>query len=379
MLEQMRADGNRHQSTKLRAAVEVVIFSLQREQHRLEALYLSYGTYRDPVVSTGQAGTNRFRRVRGSSSPETKIANVATIEDLLRAKFFIHFCINHWDKWPKVTRPPLEAREVPYLKPEEVVQVESKGKPFLTKRPSQPSGAETQYEDVEADAMDFDVDMEAIKNLQDRDPERYSRLQDHTLSSLDRMALNRKQMSGPIRAKFGNFMLPCMQTSDTEDWGDNEMAQTNIARTTYIYIIGGVWAEASKGAPAKRERTSGLMKDMLSNCNQTSPTMGQCTNEKLENTNAETNMIAPYQPVNQTAHVSDTNGAVATSEPSDDARTFTTAKVSDKTGKKVTNQLTDPENPLVEGSIAVSVDSHSTADIDLLEKLLSSRVAKDLE
>ncbi|KAK5273696.1 hypothetical protein LTR96_000296 [Exophiala xenobiotica] len=155
--------------------------------------------------------------------------------------------------------------------------------------------------------------------------------------------------------------------------------------------------------------------------------MGQCTSEKLENTNAETNMIAPYQPVNQTAHVSDTNGAVATSEPSDDARTVTTAKVSDKTGKKVTNQLTDPENPLVEGSIAVSVDSHSTipgcfvnilvhihfpfvptdahskaqvarlqkvkgmaiemmkqddtirADIDLLEKLLSSRVAEQSE
>ncbi|KAJ9496810.1 hypothetical protein H2202_007587 [Exophiala xenobiotica] len=47
MLEQMRADGSRYQSTKLHAAVEVVAFSLQREQHRLEALYLSYGTYRE--------------------------------------------------------------------------------------------------------------------------------------------------------------------------------------------------------------------------------------------------------------------------------------------------------------------------------------------
>ncbi|KAK5198797.1 hypothetical protein LTR92_001268 [Exophiala xenobiotica] len=47
MLEQMRAGGSRYQSTKLHAAVEVVAFSLQREQHRLEALYLSYGTYRE--------------------------------------------------------------------------------------------------------------------------------------------------------------------------------------------------------------------------------------------------------------------------------------------------------------------------------------------
>ncbi|KAK7894964.1 hypothetical protein LTR67_005703 [Exophiala xenobiotica] len=47
MLEQMRADGSRYQSNKLRAAVEVVTFSLQREQHRIEGLYLSYGTYRE--------------------------------------------------------------------------------------------------------------------------------------------------------------------------------------------------------------------------------------------------------------------------------------------------------------------------------------------
>ncbi|KAK5198798.1 hypothetical protein LTR99_007733 [Exophiala xenobiotica] len=126
---------------------------------------------------------------------DTKIANVATVEDLLPAKFFVHFCINHWDeKWPRVTRPPLEAQEVPYLTPEEAVQIESKGQPFLTKRPSQPSGAETEYEDMEDDAMDFDIDMEAIKKLQDADPERYSRLQDHSLSSMDRMALNRKQI-----------------------------------------------------------------------------------------------------------------------------------------------------------------------------------------
>jgi hypothetical protein len=62
-----------------------------------------------------------FRESADKNHPDIKVAGVATVEDLLRAKFFIHFYMNNWLKWPRVTKPPVEAREVLYLTPEEVI------------------------------------------------------------------------------------------------------------------------------------------------------------------------------------------------------------------------------------------------------------------